>query len=491
MNTGNYYENDEDTKNEIKIEDDKLALEQFVLNDEKNRNTQVLFYEVLKTLIVQYNTLSEKERREELVFYLKDDHILLGNIKEEVVQTYYNYKSLFNNLMAGKTMFFREFIPKLDSHSNKPLSANNNINRKDALSDALVEYKNHCDYESVVNQRLGNYESYEDFCNKQKKIKYNLNHFSFYFNGMYFESIALETFFKLIDDKYDIINNDNKLISFLPRIIFFMKAPKEEKKKCENKEENDFYGYSEIGCGFILKGKEEVIIEKEKITCFNNFDSTDENVFFKQNNFVNLRIEKDNVVFLEVKSRLESVIDKNDETNILKKFINKALKFVGYYEELNLIKKDQKIVLIFLYNSSMHYDIKIENSRIKDAYELIEGNQRIKLYIAYFQPYLKLMNSYQRVKELKELKKTNKVLKEELEIQKNKQLQLENDMNKMKNDYIKTISDLVARVKLLEKNQGNINANKEKDHNSKDKKNSITTIETSSGTVVNTVDVVD
>ena len=160
-------------------------------------------------------------------------------------------------------------------------------------------------------------------------------------------------------------------------------------------------------------------------------------------------------------------------------------------EELNLIKKDQKIVLIFLYNSSMYYDIKIENSRIKDAYELIEGNQRIKLYIAYFQPYLKLMNSYQRVKELKELKKTNKVLKEELEIQKNKQLQLENDMNKMKNDYIKTISDLVARVKLLEKNQGNINANKEKDHNSKDKKNSITTIETSSGTVVNTVDVVD
>ena len=455
MNTGNYYENDEDTKNEIKIEDDKLALEQFVLNDEKNRNTQVLFYEVLKTLIVQYNTLSEKERREELVFYLKDDHILLGNIKEEVVQTYYNFKSLFNNLMAGKTMFFREFIPKLDSHSNKPLSANNNINRKDALSDALVEYKNQCDYESVVNQRLGNYESYEDFCNKQKKIKYNLNHFSFYFNGMYFESIALETFFKLIDDKYDIINNDNKLISFLPRIIFFMKDPKEEKKKCENTEENDFYGYSEIDCGFILKGKEEVIIEKEKITCFNNFDSTDENVFFKQNNFVNLRIEKDNVVFLEVKSRLESVIDKNDKTNILKKFINKALKFVGYYEELNLIKKDQKIVLIFLYNSSMYYDIKIENSRIKDAYELIEGNQRIKLYIAYFQPYLKLMNSYQRVKELK---KTNKVLKEELEIQKNKQLQLENDMNKMKNDYIKTISDLMARVKLLEKNQGNINA---------------------------------
>ena len=29
----------------------------------------------------------------------------------------------------------------------------------------------------------------------------------------------------------NIINNDNKLISFLPRIIFFMKAPKEEKSR--------------------------------------------------------------------------------------------------------------------------------------------------------------------------------------------------------------------------------------------------------------------
>ena len=69
---------------------------------------------------------------------------------------------------------------------------------------------------------------------------------------MYFESIALETFFKLIDDKYDIFNNDKKLISFLPRIIFFMKNTKEEKNKCENAEE--FYGYSEINCVFVLKG---------------------------------------------------------------------------------------------------------------------------------------------------------------------------------------------------------------------------------------------
>ena len=74
MNTGNYYENKDDNKNEIRIEDDKLALEQFVLNDESNRNSQVLFHEVLKALIIKYNTLIEKERREELVFYLKDNY---------------------------------------------------------------------------------------------------------------------------------------------------------------------------------------------------------------------------------------------------------------------------------------------------------------------------------------------------------------------------------------------------------------------------------
>ena len=68
-------------------------------------------------------------------------------------------------------MFFREYIPKLDSHSNKPLSANNIRNSIDALSDILTEYNNLRDYESVVEQKLGKYESYEDYFNKQKKIK--------------------------------------------------------------------------------------------------------------------------------------------------------------------------------------------------------------------------------------------------------------------------------------------------------------------------------
>ena len=99
---------------------------------------------------------------------------------------------------------------------------------------------------------------------------------------------------------------------------------------------------------------------------------------------------------MEVKSCFENVEDKNGNTNTLIKFINKALKFVEYYEKLYLVKKDQKIVFIFLYNSSIYYDIKVKNSRIEKANRLIEDNKRIKLYITYFQPYLKLMNPCRR-----------------------------------------------------------------------------------------------
>lgn len=56
---------------------------------------------------------------------------------------------------------------------------------------------------------------------------------------------------------------------------------------------------------------------------------------------------------MEVKSRFESAIDENHKTNILIKFINKALKLKN----------------IFLNDSSMHYDIIVENSRIEELYD--------------------------------------------------------------------------------------------------------------------------
>ena len=168
-------------------------------------------------------------------------------------------------------------------------------------------------------------------------------------------------------------------------------------------------------------------------------------------------------------------MDKNDHSNILIKFINKALKFVQYYEKLNLIKNEQKLVLIFLYNNSMYYDIKVENTNIEDAYKAIKDNKRIKLYIAYFQPYLKLMNSYQRIKAIKDLNK--KVAK------------LEHQISGMANEidyYQSLIAQMDARLKSLEQNQGNsnIDSSNVKDNNKKGKKNSITSTETKPNTIV-------
>ena len=196
---------------------------------------------------------------------------------------------------------------------------------------------------------------------------------------------------------------------------------------------------------------------------------------------------------MEVKSRLESVMDKNDHTNILIKFINKALKFVQYYEKLNLIKNEQKLVLIFLYNNSMYYDIKVENSNIEDAYKAIKDNKRIKLYIAYFQPYMKLMNSYQRIRALKDLNKKVEEQKEELKKQNERQAKLEHQISIMKQnqmdmeDYYKSlIAQMDARIKSLEQNQANsnIDSSNVKDNNKKGKKNSITSTETKPNTVV-------
>ena len=192
---------------------------------------------------------------------------------------------------------------------------------------------------------------------------------------------------------------------------------------------------------------------------------------------------------MEVKSRLESVMDKNDHTNILIKFINKALKFVQYYEKLNLIKNEQKLVLIFLYNNSMYYDIKVENTNIEDAYKAIKDNKRIKLYIAYFQPYLKLMNSYQRIRAIKDLNKKVEEQKEEIKNQNDRQAKLEDQIKDMVNErgfYKNLIAQMDARIKSLEQNQGNsnIDSSNVKDNNKKGKKNSITSNETKPNTVV-------
>ena len=459
MSTGNYSENQNENKNEIKVENDKLELNQFILSEGNNNNTQELFLEVLKDSIIKYNSLTEEKRREKGIFYMKNYRILLANIDEEVVRTFYNYKKLFDGLMAGKTMFFKEYDPNDDNYSNKALSENNEKKEDNFLSSILSDYVRKCEYLTTKGNNPSNFNRQE---NKRKRLIYNLNHFSFYFNGMYFESIALERFLKLIDDENYEINNKRRLISFLPRIIFFEKNSGKAKESNTNKKGSNVFRFSEIDCAFVLKEREKVKIKKEKITCFDKFNIRDDYSFFHEDDSVNLIIEKDNVVILEDKSNLESFTDKYSNQNILIKFIKKALKFVNYYEELNLIQNSQKIVLIFLSNNSMHYDIKAENYKVEEAYNFIKNNKRIKLYIAYFQPYIRLMNPYERIKQLKEMNKNQKILENKINNLKERLKYLENEIkekekkkNEEKDNFLKLVKKLETRLEVLEEKYKN------------------------------------
>ena len=44
------------------------------------------------------------------------------------------------------------------------------------------------------------------------------------------------------------------------------------------------------------------------------------------------------------------------------------MNFVDLYRKLNLVEKHQKIVLIYLYDNSMHFDVINENDNLIQAY---------------------------------------------------------------------------------------------------------------------------
>ena len=113
----------------------------------------------------------------------------------------------------------------------------------------------------------------------------------------------------------------------------------------------------------MLKEKDKIQFEPEKITCFDNYNIEDEYQFFNVNNVTNLEIEKDNVVILEVKSHWEELIIKGKNNRIINRliqFIKKAMNFVNLYRKLKLIGENQKIVLIYLYDNSMYYNFSSE-----------------------------------------------------------------------------------------------------------------------------------
>jgi len=240
---------DDADKIETEPTNGNLDIDQFELNYYKNKKTQELFHYALDSLIRKYNELGEQNSKKEGIYFMKDKHILLANLTEESILGYFKYKDLFEGLMAGKSKFFPEYDKDLDRRSHKSFSINYNNKIQPCIScksdiNIIINNLSINSLQLSKNKIIENEYNYKD-----TKIKYNLNRFSSYFNGLFFESITAEEFFNLIDNKYYDQNSNKKAISFLPRIMFYMK------NKNQNEESNDYHGHNEIDCAFILKGK--------------------------------------------------------------------------------------------------------------------------------------------------------------------------------------------------------------------------------------------
>lgn len=422
MNCDNDLSHDMDiNQTELNAQKDILYITQFELDAPNKKRTQQLFHSVLFSLIKEYNELGPEKSAKKGIYYLKERHILLGNIKEDYIQEYLKFKELFDDLMAGKSKFYPEFDEN-KSNSSCLLSNDDYNDKKSWNSYKTQNYRKKVSFNSFNEGKMtsGFFQKKKKKSGANKKIIYNLTKISSFFNGMYFESIATETFFKLIDENYGDEGNHKEIISFLPRIIFYMN----DKKEKDNGK--DYYGYNEIDCSFKLQEKDKVELKKEMITCFKSFEAKEESKFFKLDNVKkNITINKDDIVIMEVKSSWQTLTtsnkkikSENDEVvdNKLEKFIKKAKLFVEIYEELGLVKKNQKKKLIYLYDNSMLFDIGRESSEILKAHELIKNDKLFELYISYFQPYLKMLNSYERVKKLRTL---NQTIKKQEQNQKN------------------------------------------------------------------------
>ena len=461
------------------LEKKLLQVEKFQLK----KNYHALFYSVLCSIINIYNEVPKKESEKKGIYFLEEEKVLLANITKDLVESYYEYEKLFQNLMGGKNTLFQKFSPEFDkmsngswqnnknhkynialSNSSNNTSNNNEVNNNDnKTTTSLLEKKHKC----YITENLNN--------KKESKIKNNLEEFSNYYNGIYFESMAIESLLRLIDENFSDEEDSKNSVIFLPRIIFYLE--KKIKYQVYKADETKYYGYNEIDCAFILKNKETVVFKREMITFFKSFDAIEESEFFGINNFCELTLFKDDIVLIEVKSSWNELSkkeeNKKDNGNKLEKFISRAKKFVYFYLKLELIKKTQRVVLIYLYNNSMYFNIEKENQEIKKAYELLKDEKNMELYIAYYQPYVKMFNSFQNIKQFRKLN-------QRLETQ-------ENEIEKLKQE-MKEMRDLLNKMNLHQPNMNNNLENNveeiiDKDNNDKKKKSS-----TSSGSNTTTND---
>ena len=449
-----------------------LDIENFQLK----KNYNALFYSVLCSIIQIYNEVPKEESEKKGIYLLEEENVLLANITKDLVESYYEYEKLFQNLMGGKNTLFQKFATEYDkmsnfsdrnnkkykfnialSNSSNNTSSNNEVNNDDNKTTTSVLEKIN---KSYVPSKLNG--------QKKSRIQNNLDEFSNYFNGIYFESLAIETLFRLIDENFTDEEDAKNSIVFLPRIIFYLE--KKMKYQAYNADKKKYSGFNEIDCAFILKGKEKVIFKMEMITCFKSFETKKESEFFNIKNFSELTLCKDDVVLIEVKSSWNRLtkneediyIDKDDTENKLEKFIHRAKKLISFYLKLKLIQKTQKVVLIYLYNNSMYFDIEKENSEINRARGLLNYEKNMQLYIAYYQPYVKMFNSYQNIKHLRSLNQEVKDQKTRLETQEKEIKNQKMEIDKQKERSEKLEQEMKEMKELFKKKEDDWNIQKKK-----------------------------
>ena len=420
----------------------KLNIDDFELNYDTNKNTQALFYFALTKCIDIYN--EDKTKSKDMgIYVIKDRKVMMTSITEEIVDQFIDAKILLKDLISGKTRFYSEYNSDHKTNSKKNykngnrscnFNLNNKITKKGTKSvssqsnNSNISNKSQPVYMSHKNIEKESLQSEEE--KENLKIEYNLKHMSYYFNGLYFEELGTKIIF-------DLIEQDTTL---LPRMIFYMKQNKNE---INNKINPDFHGYNELDLAFIPIQK-DIEIKEDRITCFKNFAEKTVN-FYKENNYEKLIIKKNEVIIIEFKSRWESLKDLDYKNrNKLEVFLKKALEFITYYKSLNLIQKEQSIVLIYLYNNNMTYNYKEENQIIENEYKKIKGETNLRLYIGFMQPYIKIMSIYKQEKKLRNLendvenlKNKNKNLEEQFEIQKAKNIKLEEEIENLKKMFHK------------------------------------------------------
>ena len=182
-----------------------------------------------------------------------------------------------------------------------------------------------------------------------------------------------------------------------------------------------------------------------------------------------------------------------DNRNELDLFIKKANRFIENYEDLNLIKKSQKKILIYLYDNCMLFEPEEENEEIKNSYNEVKKGDNFELYIRIFSAFLKIMNEHERIKIYDNLKTNQKNLQAEVTDLKEQMKKKDKDINELREMIIKFNEKINSKnnnsqeaSKANNNGQANTNVveNNEKDNKERVKKNSLNSAERTNANII-------